>query len=32
MSSTTLSKMQKSLADFDPEIADAIQHETERQA
>jgi glycine hydroxymethyltransferase len=32
MSSTTLSEMQRSLADFDPEIADAIEHETERQA
>ena len=32
MSSTTLSTMQRSLADTDPEIADAIQHETERQA
>jgi len=29
---STLSEIQRSLADFDPEIADAITHETERQA
>src|SRR5918996_3959780 len=32
MLSSTLSPMQRSLADADPEIADAIRNETRRQA
>ena len=32
MSSTTLSQMQRTLAEFDPDIANAIRNETKRQA
>ena len=32
MSDIALAPMQRSLADFDPDIADAIRHETRRQA
>ena len=30
--SDTLARMQRSLAEFDPDIAQAIRHETTRQA